>query len=452
MRLAYAITKPQLATVVFLGMFIIALAMARLIVAHNSTIDMSPPIELEHLGVAISVPSGHGWRSDQQWHYREGALSVASRYAPVQGRPSAQVSCRYFAAAEALDDGARLQARAAKIGGAIAERGQIKRGRITVSWAHIGRGGGIILDVFFGTAELPQGRQLDVEVSDTIGDAELAREVFERVVDSLKVEEKGLLDIGVELVSAMKDRGVAAFLENHNRQVLFMVKDAKGRYVGFTMDVLVDSGRDVEMSIQAASVYYLKSGYVQDYATAFQSDNALSQYTWKTQGINRVGPKVVDSSSITVCFDQSGVLTVAQSDPRQVEREYRLGGSAMPNALLELFLQQVIDSNCPRCVIDLIESDGKIVPTLLTRVEDKSVTLRPDSGQPPPRDEIAYVLRLEYLDGHGFYEMVYLDAHKAISRVLIQQQELYFLERASPEDAAKVFPERADLLLQTKRP
>jgi len=54
-----------------------------------------------------------------------------------------------------------------------------------------------------------------------------------------------------------------------------LIKDAKMSTIGFTMDVLVDSGTDAQRNIRAAGLYYIRAQRSREQATSFQCSNNL---------------------------------------------------------------------------------------------------------------------------------------------------------------------------------
>ena len=65
--------------------------------------------------------------------------------------------------------------------------------------------------------------------------------------------------------------------------------------------------------------------------------------------------------------------------------------------------------------------------------------------------EAGYVLTVELLNGRGFYEQVYLDNRKRISKRLLRQEGTYILERTSRKEILRQFPEHAEYILQKNK-
>ncbi len=93
--------KPKIGgdKIALLGLFIVALLIARLIVASKSALILSEPIKLTQAGLSVSMPAGNDWKSEKQWKYHENSFSLSSGFALGPGRPTAWAHCRYLLAA-----------------------------------------------------------------------------------------------------------------------------------------------------------------------------------------------------------------------------------------------------------------------------------------------------------------------------------------------------------------
>jgi hypothetical protein len=78
-----------------LALFVLALLTARLVVGLKSAVSLSEPIELPCEELSVSMPSGNGWHSEEQWEFRENTFAVRSLFTLRSGKPSAQAHCRY---------------------------------------------------------------------------------------------------------------------------------------------------------------------------------------------------------------------------------------------------------------------------------------------------------------------------------------------------------------------
>ncbi len=178
--------------IALLGLFVAALLTARLVVALKSALVLSEPIPLSRTGLSLSVPTGNGWQSQEQWRRQDNNFTLRSDFVPGSGKPTAWVVCRYLLAAETATPQMRLEQKALRNGGVIVQMDQMQTDTLIVDWAHVA-GEEIPITIYMGTAELPDNRQLDVEVYEITGDAELAEQAFRAVVESLSFKDNRLL-------------------------------------------------------------------------------------------------------------------------------------------------------------------------------------------------------------------------------------------------------------------
>ena len=175
--------------IALLGLFVVALLIARLIVASKSALILSEPIILTRAGLSVSMPSGNGWKSEKQWNYHENAFSfsLSSSFAPGPGKPTAWAYCRYLLAAETTTPQMRFEQRASEVDGVIIKTDRMQIDALTIDWVHIQKPR-TSFSFLFGTARLPNNHQLDIEVHQIMGDAEMAELAFKRILKSLNFE------------------------------------------------------------------------------------------------------------------------------------------------------------------------------------------------------------------------------------------------------------------------
>jgi len=417
-----------------IALFIAALLMAHIIIVLTSGISFSDPILLSHTGLSVSMPVGQTWQSEKQWQYRENMFSLSSFFPRGSDRPTTGANCRYLLSAEMATPQIRFVQRASEIDAVIVETNQTQTDTLTIDWARIDKPE-LHLSMFFGTAKLPDNRQLDIEVGQIAGEGEMAEMVFKHIIDTLIFEDNQLLKAGAEIVAEIKSRGLAGFLDNQNRQAYFLIKDAKMSTIGFTMDVFVDSGQDGsatggQPNIQAVGLYYKRAERSREQRTSFQCSNNLDEFIYKNEISHRTG-----RSGTEIILDRYGIMTVQEFQAQPDGKSYRLGPAAIPDVFLDQLLIQMIESGTSQIIADIIEAGGKIVPTHFAAIEvAKDMTADEDA---------AYVFMLELLDGRGFTEKIYLNDQKQVYLRLARQDNIYILERTEVESIVKEFPEHA---------
>ena len=420
-----------------LGLFILALLAARLVVALKSAVLLSEPIELPRSGLSLSVPMGNGWYSEEKWECQENTFVVSSVLSLASDNPVAQARCRYLLAAEPTAHRIRFEQRASEVDGTIVKTDQTQTAALTIDWAHIEKPE-ILLDMFMGTAELPNKRQLDIEVNQITGDTELAEQTFRAIVTSLDFQDNHLLGAGAEIVETIKRKGLAGFLDSQDRQTFYLVQDSMGRAVGFASDVLTDSGSDAPFNMQTAGFSYIEGRHTVEQATSFQCTDKLDEFVYRSQARGTAG-----RIAAQIVLDKTGTMTVTRSGVQPEEKNYRLGPAAIPDVFLDQILGQMLDSGKEEIVVDVVDARGKITPTFVSRIE----TAKDDPGG---RDAV-YVFKLELLDGRGFYEQLYLNEQKQTYRMFLQQEDTYIVEQTTAEDIIREFPEYAQYVLRNRQ-
>ena len=429
----YRLGKPGGDKVALLGLLVLALLTARLAVRLRSAVSLSGPIALPCEELSVSMPSGNGWYSEEQWGFLENTFALRSVFALRSNKPTAQAHCLYLLAAEPASPRTRFEQKAREVDGAIVKTGQTQVAMFTIDWAHIEKPD-ILLDVFFGTAGLPNNRQLDIEVRQVTGDADLARRTFQGIVASLSFKESSGnaagLKAGAELVTALKSQGLDPLANSPDRQTFYLVKDSAEQPIGFAADGLIDPGQEPRSNIQTASFLYIKGRNTLEQRTVFQCSRNLDEFVCKSQTYSSAG-----ASSTEMVADNTGLMTVKKFDARAEEKSYRLGRAAIPDVFLDQVLWKMLDTNKQEIIMDVVDASGRITPTSVSRIE---------AGK-----DAAYVFELKLLDGRGFSEQVFLDEHRQIYRMLLHQEDTYSLERTSAESVASEFPEYTQRFLRS---
>ena len=421
MNNTYEMKKYSADKIALLGLFVLALLIARFITASRSAVVLTEPIELNHTGLSVSIPAGNGWRTKKQWRYQQNNFALRSDFVPVSGSIKAQVNCRYFLAVPDTDPQVRFKQKAASIDGVITETNRIQTGPLTVDWVHIEKPE-TLSDIFFGTARLPDNRQLDIEVLQTTGDTDLAERAFKAVTESLKFEDNQLLKAGTEIITQIKNMGLNHFLDSRfenrlqndpalydqNQQSFFLVKNSARQTLGFMTNVFRNSDRVLPLNIEAASFSYIRGRYPREQTTLFQSDNSFDEFIWEIQTTSLTGRWVIE-----IVLNQGEIITVNKLNPRAKEESYQLNPAAIPKVLLEPVFRQMLDSEHNKFIVDVIGADGTVVPALVSKIDTEQ------KGR--------YIFRLRFLDGRGFFE------HTTMENIL------------------KQFPEWADYILQKNR-
>jgi hypothetical protein len=415
-----------------LGLFILALLLARFTVAVKSAIKLSDPIPLPYSGLSVSMPVGNGWLSEQQWKYHDNAYILTSIFMPRPDRATAWAHCQYRWGAKAAAPQDRFAWKASEVDGEVAETGQTQIEALTFDWVRIERPD-FLLTTFWGTAELPSGRQLDIEIHQVMSDPALSRRIFNRILNSLSFEDNPLLEAGAEIAASIKRDGLSSFLNDQGQQALYLIKDSAGQSVGFTMEVLEDTGTSARMNVRGASFLYMRGQNPRRHETSFQCSNNLEEFTYSSRMYSNEG-----RGGVEIVLDGSGVMTVRRLGSQMEVKEHYPGSAAIPDVCFDQIFKRMLDSGKREIIVDLIDVSGNMIPTHVSRIE---------AGN----SQAAYAFDIEFLDGSGFTQQVYLDRQRQIYKSLVREESLYVLERTSREKIVRECPEQAQRISRGSR-
>jgi hypothetical protein len=397
-------------------------------------LELSEPIELSYAGLSLSIPVGNGWQSDKKWHYNENGFSLSSYLFIGATEPSAWVFCRYILAPDIISPEIWFERKAAEVKGVVEEINRIQKENLNIDWARIERPD-TLLSNFLGTIELPYNHRLNIEISQMILETGLAQKVFEQVLESLIFQENQKLNAGKETVAKIKSNGLDSFLVSRDKQTSFMITDSRKRNIGFALEVLLDSDSSDDFNIQAASHFYLTGQDSREQGASYRGKNYIEEFVWQSQmfGSN-------DKLYSKTILDEAGIVTVVKySNLRMEENRYKFGPTMIPEIFIEPILSQMLQDDINEIIIDIIDSEGSIIPFYISYIEN-------DKGIDENFDEV-YVFRIDFMSEQDFSEHVYLNQEKQISRIVLQQNQQYVLQRTSLENIAEAFPERADIIL-----
>ncbi len=420
--------------IALLGLFVAALLLARLLVISRSSIILSEPIELTYGGISVSMPAGNGWKCSGQWRYMDSSLTLSSSLTGSSGSPVASAHCRYLLAAERKSPAERFENKAAEIEGRIVKVGRTEEGEIAIDWAQMEKAK-TLFSMFLGTCRLPDERQFEIEVNEIAGEAAMAERVFKKIVASISFEDRGLLETGAEVVSGVQGKGLSSFFENRNQQEYFLIKDLERRPVGFSAEILVDSGARGGVNIRGASLLYIIKGRARAYehATFFESDDRFAEYVWQSETVNGRSMGRADIRT------RGGRMTVSKSAEQQRERSYQLGAAAIPAILLKQVLVEMLDGNRRELVVDIVESGGRVSAVYVSLLEEKGRTGEKDAE---------HVFQVEPLNGRGDFDRIYLDGQGRILGRLSRMDDGFIFERSDAESLASRFPAHSEYLLK----
>jgi hypothetical protein len=417
-----------------LGLFALSLLVARFVITLKTSLSFSEPIRLDYAGLSVVVPRGNGWQSDGKWKYYRNTFTLSSLFDSGPGGTRAGTHCQYKLAPMNVPKEVIFEQKAAAVDGSIEASGQKPAGSFTIDWVHIKKPE-MPFDEFFGIAELPNNHQINIEVYQRGGDAELAKRVFQRVLDDINLEDNQMLEAGSKIVSEIKSIGIEGFLYGRNQQSSYIIKNVRGDPIGFVIETIIAS--NTQSDIEGGSLLYVRGRHVNEQVALFHSDNSFDGFVLNSE-INEMSGR----RNSKMVIDEEAVMTVRSADSNRNDIGSRLSKAAMPDIFGDFIFSQMIDSDVDSVFIEIVDAEGKILPAFFARVRTEDLLAS---------QNFSYLFRLELLDGRGFSQQIYLDDQRRIIRKVVRHGFIYTLERASVDDILEEFPERADYITQKHR-
>ena len=426
----YRLRKFGADKIALLVLFVLALLIAQIIIKTRSKLELSEPIELSNTGLSLSIPLGNGGESDEKWHYDENTFSLGSYLFIGATEPSAYVFCRYLLAPEMISPEIWFARKAAGVQGAVEEISRIQKENLNIDWARI-ECPDTLLSIFLGTVELPHNRRFNIEVNQMTLEMGLAQKVFEQVIESLIVRDNPKLDTGRDIIAKIKNDGLDGFLVNRDKKNNFMIMNSRKQNIGFALEVLIDSDSGDDFNIQAASHFYLTGLNNREKGAFYRGENNIEEFAWQSQIL-----ETTEKAYTKTVLDEDGIITVVKySNLEAGEERYKFGPTMIPEIFIEPILSRMLQDDIKEIVIDVIDSEGDIIPIYISSIEAEA------------ENNEEYVFRIDFMGEQDVFERVYLDRKKQISRIILQQNQRYIFESTSLENIAEAFPERADIIL-----
>ncbi len=424
-------TKKTAQFIALPALLVISLLAARLVMNTKTGLKMTGPVELNRLGLSVHMPSGNLWKSDEKWNYENNSFVIKSFYniAAVLNKPYAQ--CRYLFAANPIPPRQRLEEIPSET---KIETGQITSNNLVINWAIVNTSG---IQIILGVCDLSAGRQIEIEVMQTSDESELAREIFEKIAKSIEFNDNGLLETGIKFITRLKDGELINSLDFNSRpSSIFNITDSHSRSIGFMLDTIAALKTDSNTVINAAEYYYLKSPSPQEQVSYFSGSPDLTQFKWQIENDSRTGKKGTE-----IIADGSGIVSIRRLRTGSIF-ERRIGKAAdqtvllskiaLPEDILDTALVKFLDIDEKNMVIDVIRSDGDIIPAYIEKLPAEN----PDISS----------IKFEWLNENSYWQQNFYDNSNKIVKIVLSLEGVYNLNRSDVNEIARLFPERSSWL------
>ena len=400
---------------------IISIAIASLIVTLKTRIILTGPITLKHVNLSASVPNQNGWQSKKQWVFIDDSFTLNSIYQISSQKTTALAQCRYRMAKIQMPVELQMKQKAFSLKDEITQQGQIVSNSLNFDWVMIGH------HTLYAVSNQPNNRSIEVELQQITNETEWAKKIFFDIVESIQYDNSSI-QAASQLVADLKKIGLANFIKEKKEKNFFLISNQKKNPIGFTMETYLKADTVTPLDLRAATFFYVRSNnFINEQVTFFQGNETIDRFYWKSETNSKRGKR-----SIEIVTNEPSLITVTQfGQEATATQNSQLSPAAIPDIFMNQLLELFIVSKYDEVTVDIIEAEGIITPALLTKIK-------------PASNDTEFLVKITFLDGSGFFEEVYFNNQKQITKRLIQQNSIFVIEKTTKQRIAELFPERVD--------
>jgi hypothetical protein len=415
--------KQSLQLLTLFGFFALSLLLAYIMVISKTAVKLSSPIKLGHSGLAVSLPKGKGWDTQQNWQPLTNEYSISSKF-PKEGQFHMLIDCRVVLGKTETSAEDIFQERASQLQGDIIEIYQVDNDTLLFDMASMTKPK-TSTSFFIAVARLPFNRSLYIELLQRTGDIDHAREVFHAIAEKTEFHDQGLTQAGADIIQQIKNKGVTNFLQSQ-QQNYYIHKDNQDNSLGFDIDITSLPDPDQDLSIEVSTLsFFRRTRFFEQQMSYFQCDEAIDQFKWRSSISTQ-------RSSVTFRIEAEYQKMVVERLSRfPEEKSYSLSDAAIPDILTDLVFEQMLLSGRQQISIDIIDSKGDITPTLISKTM--------------PQDAAGHQFIIQFL-GSDKTGKIFFDDEMKITKLVWPDKTIF---RTTAEKIAEQFPRQAELLLQS---
>jgi len=399
--------KYSLAEVVLFFILLLGVGLAWLSVRSKSDIVFTKPIVVNGLGFGVCLPDSAGWKADSDWKFKDRAFYISSLVGKDQESPSSQVLIE-FSVAENNDIDRRLLERAASLRGSLGSIFTISAGGVKTRAAEI-----FVRSrqatVFCGIADLGMSRTVQIEILDTGGSGQWSRSLMQDVAARLVYKQPQELKTGAEVIASVKKNSATRWLKTQPRESYYFLTYNNNPDSGFLAELYAFKKDQSRYNLHAVNAYFVRDLGGEE--SFFQADEDLSQWVWASNLLDDRGTR---AGRVELYFGSEGSLSIRRDG--QAELAYPSPAS-FSQMLFNAVLENMAATKIPSVIIDLIDSDGRIIPTNVKLVPEKA----------------GFVAQINNLDGSNIKQTLTLDANIKLQSSTITGPRNFKIKPASKD-------------------
>ncbi len=385
--------RAALCNVVLLGFFALGLGLSLLVVNFRTAIVLSQPVELNGEGITVSLPAGTGWQSLPNWTYEQDNSFTLVSVFKIQDRSIAEVRWQLQLAQRPLPAEELLAHYAARFSG---QAGEMQRFESSVSfvWMYLFPRAAQE-ELLLALCPLDSNRVLLLQIR-CYAEPLYIRELFEFLAASVAVNPDPRRAEGIRMVQELAQKIQTDGTINPAAPLSYLIRAADGTPLGYSRITPADSGPDETLpaAFDVTTVLRERNGAGRT-VQEFRAAPDLSEFIWNT---TRLARRKADQASLHRQPD--GTLKIQDSYGRR--ESYWPAPAAVPEILLPAMARQLMEDSAPEILIDLIASNGSIVPTALRVINPQEAAVKVDDTR--------YAVKVDFLHHEDNYEEYYFDA------------------------------------------
>jgi hypothetical protein len=416
----FKLKKYAVPEVLLLAILVVGLIISQSIVLSRSYIKLSAPYEVPASGFFFSMPTGAGWQTGGALKFAQNSWYLTSAQGgEVKNTTSLTVS--YLLAAGEPDVNDWLGSKADQLGQNLGS-GRIIKGKDIVTYAAIIDLRGKPLNIFYGIAPLPGGRNVIIELVDTADDPERGWEILTKIAQSFVFKGNPLLDEGDKLVASLRSKGLGSVLGVSKQANYFLISE-KDSTEGFEADIYARTDGQAAENVRAVNSYFLRNLGGEE--SVLHTNDRFDRFLWTSSLLGSSGAK---RGEIEMRLGD-GAMSIMQRG--HLVGKYVPGPAAVPESFSIAVFRQMIADGMKQALIDFISSEGQIKPGLV-RLQDKPA----DSNS-----EASHIISIKYFADDDISEEIQLDAEGQIVSDTLSGRLSYVLRRSSKEIILSEFPQ-----------
>jgi len=416
----------------FLLLFVLGLILAKLMISFRSDFKLSEPVSLKGTGLEVSVPAGDNWKwISNGFKYENNEFTLACLM-QISSDSAITLQWRYFLLPSEKTASQRFQAEALAVQGTVELTESEKFGDLEFDYAKIDSEK---ITLFCGTTTLPDGRILTLELGHKGRGIELAEKIFKSLLASAKYNKDNPLAKGTEFLKNFKSSYPAMLPQNGYRSY-YRIKDTHGSTIGFMTDSIGYSADSNENSaIFSAGLLFSSFGF-SAYAeqSIFYSNVSLSKFDWTTKQGNLLTNKELP----TYIQLSDGNLTVQRQN---IVGKVTFTDTMLPETFFDLAVAAFLKSNLDTVMFDVILSDGRIAPAIISRINVPQNSVLPAQS----------AAGVEIFGTSAMSRKMFFDGENKLLSAEVQGSSAYRFDRTTRADILADFPQWLDKIQQIEQ-